>query len=486
MNEAATSRKAPFWKRFFHYEEKGATLSGDLIGGLVTFLAMCYILPVNSAILSATGMDARGVFASTAIVSAAVTLIMALYANAPIALSAGMGLNAFLAYTVCGSLGYSWQEAMVLLTITGIVFFVFSLTPVRRKIIAAFPKDLKCIISAGLGGFIAFVGLKGSGIIVSNSSTLVGLGSLSSPDVLLALLGLFLVFVLMHIKTKRGLLSSLAVPVTMLFVAILGLVIRESCLASGMDAETNAWLNALPSVDFSTGWGINGYDKVLFYGYLDGSSSNPDFGSLLSGVFGNPASYAVMFSLIFVNLFDTTATLMAVGRDTGVTDENGDLKNNRAVVADAAGALICAPFGTATVTSFAESTVGVKSGARTGLASVVTGLLFLLSAFIYPIFQLFTSSCVTACALLSVGALIFSSNLAEIDWREPEIGFSAFMTVLFIVLTYSLTNGIGFGLITYLLIRLARGKAKETSWILYVVGVFYLASFVVNEVVNRL
>src|SRR5574344_1573243 len=203
MNEVTTATfKENGITRFFHIKEKGGKPSGDILGGIVNFLAMCYILPVNSAILSSTGMDPLGVFMATALVSGIVTLIMAFVANCPIALSAGMGLNAYLAYTVCGALGYSWQEGMVLLTITGIVFFAFSLTNVRRKIIEAFPVDLQCIISAGLGGFIAFVGLKGSGIIVANAGTLVGLGSLSDPAVLLSLFGIALVLVLMSIKTK--------------------------------------------------------------------------------------------------------------------------------------------------------------------------------------------------------------------------------------------------------------------------------------------
>lgn len=469
-------RKTNRFLEFFKYKEKGATLSGDLIGGLVTFLAMCYILPVNSSILSSMGMDAMGVFASTAIVSALVTILMGLFANAPIALSAGMGLNAFLAYTVCGSLGYSWQESMLLLTITGIVFFAFSLTPIRKKIIAAFPKDLKCVISAGLGAFIAFVGLKGSGIIAADGSTFVKLGSLSSPSVILAIVGIFVVLALMFIKTKRGLLSSLAVPISMLAIAVIGYIMR----VAGVNDPN------LPDVNFQTGWGINGYQNVFFYGVLSEETSFSDVGNMLVNVLSKPGTYAVIFSLIFVNLFDTTATLMAVGRDTGVTDSNGDLKNNRAIVADAVGALVCAPLGTATVTSFAESTVGVKSGARTGLASLLTGSLFLISAFVYPLFQLFTASCVSAAALVSVGALIFASNLGEINWKEPEISFSAFITVIFIVLTYSLTNGIGFGLFAYIIISIARGKWKRISWILYLVAIFYLASFAVNEIVSTM
>jgi AGZA family xanthine/uracil permease-like MFS transporter len=433
-------------------------------------------------------MDSLGVFMATALVSGIVTLIMAIVANCPVALSAGMGLNAYLAFTVCKGLNYSWQEGMILLTVTGILFFIFSLTPVRRKIIDAFPMDLKAIISAGLGAFIAFVGLKGANIIVTDavidvqgkisSSTLVTLGSLSDPAVILSIVGILLVLALMNIKTKHGLLSSLAVPIGMLFVAVIGLIIH----VSGVDNPN------LPSVNFSTGWGwqsFGNYANVFAYG-LFGSSSGQDFWGMVGGVFSNPASYAVIFSLIFVNMFDTSATLMAIGRDTDIFGADGKMKDNKVIMADATGALICAPLGTATVTSFVESTIGVKLGARTGLASIVTGGLFLLAAFIYPVFQLFTYSCVSCAALVAVGAMIFAGNLKTIKWIDPAIGFSAFITILMIVLTYSLTNGIGFGLLAYCVIMLASKRGKEINWILYVVASFYLVSFAVNEIVKHL
>jgi len=482
MSSTHIEQKENFVSRFFHVRERGGKMSSDILGGFVTFLAMCYILPVNAQILANTGMNSFGVFGSTALVSAIVTLIMAFVANCPIALSAGMGLNAYLTYTVCGVLGYSWQEAMILLTVTGIVFFIFSLTPVRRKIIEAFPGDLKAIVSAGLGAFIAFVGLKGSGIIVANSATLVGLGSLSDPTVLLALFGIIFVILLMNIKTKKGLLSSLAVPLGMLTVAIVGVIMR----ASGVAYNAN---NPLPWADFSSHWGLNNFQDVFLYGIFSGDPSvktGSDFWVLVGDVFKNPASYAVIFSLIFVNLFDTSATLIAVGKDANIFDSKGKMSGNRVIMADATGALICAPLGTSTVTSFVESTIGVKVGAKTGLASLVTGSLFLLSAFIYPVFELFTYSCVSCAALVAVGSMIFAGNLKDIKWTDPAIGFSAFITILMIILTYSLTNGIGFGLICYVVIMLARGKGKEVSGILYGVSLFYLVSFAVNEIVARL
>jgi adenine/guanine/hypoxanthine permease len=479
MNQSETEVRENPISRFFKVKERGSTNLREIIGGCVTFLAMCYILPVNAKILSDMGMSSLGVYGSTALVSALVTLIMGVVANCPIALSSGMGLNAYLAYTVCLQLNYTWQESMLLLFITGIIFFVFSLTSIRRKIIEAFPDDLKSIISAGLGAFIAFVGLKGSGIIVASSSTLVSLGSLSDPAVLVSITGIFLVFVLMNIKTKRGLISSLALPIGMLAVALIGVIIR----AAGVENAN------LPWADFTKHWGLNDFNEVAFFGLL---SSDPnvakgsDFWKVVGEVFANPASYAIIFSLIFVNLFDTSATLMAVGKDTNIFGEDGKMKDNKAIVADATGALVCAPLGTATVTSFIESTIGVKVGARTGLASVTTALLFLLSAFIYPVFELFTYSCVSCAALVTVGALIFAGNMKSLNWSDAPIGFAAFVTVLMVVLTYSLTNGIGFGLLTYIVIMLAEKRGKEVSWILYTVSAFYVVSFAVNEMILHL
>ncbi len=463
--------KKPFLDGFFKFSSRGGSFKADVIAGIVTFLAMCYILPVNAGILSDAGMSQFGVYASTGLVSALACLIMGFVANAPIALSAGMGLNAFFTYTICLQLGYSWQEAMIVLFITGIIFFSFSLTPIRRKIIAAFPNDLKRIISAGLGAFIAFVGLNKSQIIISSPSTLVTLGSLSSPGVIICIAGVFLVFFLSNLKTKHTWINSLAVPMTMFLVAITGYIIT----CCGINDPT------LPNIHINQNWGIHDYDKVIFFGFLDKSNSN-SFLDMLGKIFSNPATYGIIFSLIFVNLFDTTATLMAVGRSTGVADENGNLTNNRAIMADAIGALVCAPLGTCTVTSFAESAIGVASGARAGLAAIVTGLLFLLSSFVYPVFELFTAPSVYGLALISVGGLIFSSNLAELNWKEVEIGFSAFVTIILIILTYSLTNGIGFGLLTYIVISLARGKGKQINWILYLITGFYILSFVINEI----
>jgi AGZA family xanthine/uracil permease-like MFS transporter len=263
------------------------------------------------------------------------------------------------------------------------------------------------------------------------------------------------------------------------FTAIIGVslyYIGQACGAT--------YFKDLPSIYGN--FGADGLGDVVFYGALSNASNvNHDIGGLFVDTLKNPATYAIVFSLIFVNLFDTTATLMSVAKDTNLMDERGRFVNNKPIVVDASGALICGPLGTSTITSFVESTVGVRVGARTGLASVMSGLLFILSAFIFPVFSIFTSSCVTAPALVCVGALIFTSNLKELNWKDITITFTCFITILMIVLTYSLTNGIGVGLLVYLIMMLASGHHKEINWLLYVIGAFFVTSIILNVVLTK-
>lgn len=466
-----------FLDKIFHLTDHQASIKSEIIGGLITFIAMCYILPINSSILSAMGMNQAGVFAMTAIVGCAVTLIMGLVANYPIVLSAGMGLNAYITYTIALGAGYSWQQAMILLTLAGIIFFILSLTPVRKWIIEAIPNDIKYIISAALGAFICFVGLRNSGLITSGA-TLVELGNLADPAVLIALVTVVICFGLMFVKNKT--ISTLAIPIAILIAAVAGVVTSSIMIStSGKSVEefmlANPNLPIAPWLRNDLSFGMTGVDEVLFFGTLKDSST---FGSDILKVLTTPASYVAIFSLIFVNLFDTTATLLAIGRNTGIIDENGRMQNYRkAVLADATGAMICAPLGTSTVTSFAESNVGVNMGAKTGLAAVTAALMFLLSAFIYPVFSIFTAGSVTAPALVCVGAMIFVGNLKDINWQDRLIGFTAFITVIFALLCYSIASGIGIGLICFCIMKLCSGKPKEVPIAIYVVGGLFVISF---------
>lgn len=474
-----------FLEKVFGLKKHNTNVKTEIIGGLVTFIAMCYILPVNAGILSQMFMDSAGIFVSTAIVGCIVTLIMGLVANYPVVLSAGMGLNAYITFSVANGFGFSWQEAMILLTITGILFFILSLTPVRRIIIETIPKDIKLIISAGLGAFICFVGLKNAGVIVANNATLVGLGNLYQPAVLIALLGIILAFGLMF--AKKSMISKMAIPIAILFTAVVGTVTYIIMANLGAGADLMAGLPKAPWMDdtIKNMWGGQGLQNVIFFGYVGNDAPTKSFGQMLIDVLSNPGSYVAIFSMIFVNLFDTTSTLLAIGKDTGIIDKDGKMQNyNRAVLADATGALICAPLGTSTVTSFAESGVGVSLGAKTGLAAVTAAGMFLLSAFIYPVFSIFTYGCVTAPALVAVGAMIFIGNFKDINFNDKIAAFTGFLTVIMILLTYSISYGLGIGLIAYCVMMLFARRGKEVSPVTYVItGLFFIA-FAANEIIK--
>lgn len=488
-----------FLEKLFHVSEKGSSIKNEVIGGLITFIAMCYILPVNASILSAMGMNTMGVFAMTALVGALVTFIMGFVANYPVVLSAGMGLNAYLAYTIAGSAGFTWQQCMILLTISGILFFVFSLTPVRKIIIESIPKDLQLIISSALGAFICFVGLKNSGVIVQDGGTLVTLGSLLNPSTLIAIVSIILCFGMMFSKNK--ILSTLAIPICILFAAIAGVIVSSIMISNGnLDYVAGSWiyksetlqnmavkLPIAPWLEKDMQWGMSGVKDVLFFGLLDSNYSGQDFQSDIVKVFSNPTSYVAIFSLMFVNLFDTTATLLAVGRNTGIINEEGKMQNyQKAVLADAVGAAVCGPLGTSTVTSFAESNIGVEMGAKTGLAAVVAGLMFLLSGFIYPVFSIFTAGSVTAPALVCVGAMIFVGNFKDINFSDRVVAFTGFIMVIFSLLTYSIASGIGIGLIAYVVMMLFSKRRKEICLPIYIITLFFILSFALSAILPLL
>lgn len=485
-------------EKLFHVNEKGSSIKTEIIGGLITFIAMCYILPVNAAILADMGMSKLGVFAMTALVGALVTFIMGFVANYPVVLSAGMGLNAYLAYTICGSAGYSWQQGMILLTISGLLFLILSLTPVRKIIIEAIPRDLQLIISSALGAFICFVGLRNSGVIVEGS-TLVQLGDFLNPSTIISIIAIIMCFGLMFSKNK--VISTLAIPISILVAAVAGVVTSTILINNGSLSEVNGtWMYKLnenisyvsklpiaPWLDDNVSWGMNGAKDVLFFGLLNEGYSTQDFGNDLLKVISTPTSYIAIFSLIFVNLFDTTATLLAVGRNTGIIDEQGKMQNyQKAVLADAVGATICGPLGTSTVTSFAESNVGAEMGAKTGLAAITAGLMFLLSAFIYPVFSIFTAGSVTAPALVCVGAMIFVGNFKDINFNDRIVAFTGFITVIFSLLTYSIASGIGIGLIAYCVMMLVAKRRKEVSIPIYIVAILFVISFALSAIMTIL
>ena len=415
-------------------------------------------------------ISSGAVFAATAICSAACTIFMGIFAKFPVALSAGMGMNTFIAFTVCGILGYTWGEALTLIVIAGILFFILTLTPLREKIINAIPKSLKLIISAGLGAFICFVGLKMVGIIQADSGTFVKLGNLTSPTVLLTLFGILLVLFLLNFKNPT--IKKLAIVIAMAATAIIGVIL--------------GLLNVEGMPTFST----NNLGNI--------SEIKETFGTCFKvenlKVLGDFRSYAIIFSLIFVNLFDTTATLLAVGKDAKILDENGQMiGGKKAMLADAGGAIICGILGTSTVTSFAESTIGVESGARTGLCSTFTGILFGLTLLIYPAFSIFAPvqigadslTPITSLALVALGAMMFS-NLKEIDWDDKIIVFTGFISIILMILCYSISDGLGFGIIAYCIMMLGAGRGKEVHPLIYGIGCFYVLNFALSAIIPLL
>lgn len=447
---------------YFQIDKRNTTIVKEIICGIIVFLAMVYILPVNMQILGSTNMSPGAIFAATAITSAVATLIMGLVANAPIALSTGMGLNAFVAFTVCGELGYTWQEGLALIFISGVVFFIFTMTGLRVKIVNAIPNDIKIAISSGIGFFIAFVGLKSAGIISGSSSTLVKLGDLSNPTVLLGLFGIILVFILINLK---GFIKTFAIIISMIIVAGVGLILGK------------LGVKDMPSFTTNT---TNIKDISLTFG-----AAFKHIGSVLS----RSESYAVIFSIIFVNLFDTTATIVAIGKKTGIINEEGKLINGKKVMlADATGSVIGGIVGTTTITPFAESTIGVESGARTGLSSVVVAILFMLTLVIYPFFSVFSSvgiegyTPVTSMALVLIGAVMFK-HIKDINWNDQIVTFTAFIILMLMILTYSISDGIGIGIIIYVLMMLISKRGKEVSPVMYVVAFFFVINFILHYAV---
>lgn len=452
---------------YFKLQERGSTVFKEILGGVLVFFAMLYILPVNTSIISSTGISSGAVFAATAICSGICCLIMGIVGNYPVALSAGMGMNAYLAFTVCGQLGYTWQEGLAVVILSGIIFFIFTVTPIRRIIIDAIPQSLKYTISAGLGAFICFVGLKMGGIIQANGSTFVSLGNLNPANgnayVLLALFGIILAFALMVVKNKY--INTFAILISMFVVAAIDLILGAFNVPN------------MPSFSGDTG-SIGDIKDVFGKSIL-----------AIPTILTKPQTYGVVFSFVMVHLFDTSATLIAISEPIGAIDkETGKVKvGTRVMMADATGGIISGIFGTSPVTSFAESTVGVESGARTGIAAITTGLLFFLSLAIFPVFNVFAGINVngtvytpcTSMALVSVGALMFS-NLRKINWDEKIDVMACFITFIMILLTYSITNGIALGLIFYAVMRLVSGKGKETSPVIWILAVLFTAMFVVD------
>lgn len=411
---------------------------------------MAYILGVNPNVLQDAGMDLSSVFMATALSAGIASIIMGLVANYPVALAPGMGVNALFAYTICGQMGFSWQAALAGVFISGVIFIVISVTGIRKMIINSIPKQLKMAIGAGIGFFIAFVGLKNAGIVVASEATGVALGNVSEPTVLLAIFGILITIFLVIKKVPA------AVFIGMVITAIVGIICGTAFGMEGMPT--------LPSSLLETNFEMNATGS-----FMEG------FGQL----FSDPVkAFVAIFSFLFVDFFDTAGTLVAIANKIGLVNEQGELENvERALVADALGTVAGAALGTSTVTSFVESSSGVGVGGRTGLTACTTGILFFISVLFAPLVLSAVTNAVTAPALVVVG-IMMAQQLKEIDWDDMVYATAGFITVVAMILTYSISNGIAFGFIAYTVAMCAAGKAKEvhiTVWLLMVIFVVYFA-----------
>lgn len=434
-------------KKYFQFDELGTNYRRETIGGLTTFLSMAYILAVNPGMLEAAGMDYNAVFVATALAAAVGSLFMGLIAKYPIALAPGMGLNAFFAFSVVIGMGMAWETALTGVLFSGLIFIVLSLTGFRETIINAIPQQLKYAVGAGIGLFITFVGFQSAGIIVNDDATLVVLGDVTSGNALLAVFGVFVTAIFMAKKIHGGIFYG------MVITAIVGIIV-------GLVNLPTAVVSSIPDITPTFGVAFKAFASAEVF---KETILNMDF-------------LIVVLTFLFVDFFDTAGTLMAVAGQAGLVKDNKLPRAGKALLADALATVTGAIFGTSTTTSYVESTAGVAAGARTGFASVVTGILFLLALFFSPLLAVVTGA-VTAPALIIVGALMVSS-LKLIDWDQIEIAIPAFLVVLCMPLGYSIATGIAIGFLFYPITMLVAGRGKEIHPIMYGMFVIFLCYFI--------
>lgn len=448
-------------EKLFKLRENDTTVKTEVIAGLTTFMTMAYILAVNPSMLNAAGMDTNAALIATALAAFIGTLAMAFLANYPFALASGMGLNAYFAYTVCGSMGYSWQVALLAVFAEGIVFIALSLTNVREAIFNAIPLTLKHGVSAGIGLFIAFVGLQGAHLVVNSNSTLTTTvdfaGNFHTEGIcaVLAIVGLFITIIL-YIKGFKG-----AILIGIIATWILGMIMQAV---------------GVYQVDVEGGF-YSLFPNLAFVDLTDlGKTFGQCFRADLSGV--SVINFiVVLLSFLFVDIFDTLGTLVGVATKADMLDSDGKLPRiKQALLADAIATSAGAIIGTSTTTTYVESSAGVAAGGRTGLSSVVTGLLFLVSIFFAPIFTAIPGFA-TAPALIFVGFLMVSSVI-KIDFSDLTEAVPAYLCMLAMPLMYSIAEGIAMGVVSYVVINLLCGKAKKITPLMYVLAVLFICKYI--------
>ena len=444
-------------EKLFKLKEHNTTVKTEIMAGITTFLTMAYILAVNPNLLSASGMDSGAVFTATALASALATFIMAFWANYPIALSAGMGLNAYFAFTVClgdlKGIEDPWKVALAAVLVEGIIFIVLSFFKLRESIVNAIPANLKYGITAGIGLFIAFIGLQGSGIVVADGSTLLALGDFSSPEVALCLIGIIVIAVMNHYNVKGSILWGILIT-----------------WGLGIIAELTGWYVVDPEAGvFSL---IPSFSASSFIP----PTIAPTFFKFDFGWIGSHISQfiVIVFSFLFVDMFDTIGTVIGVADKANLLDKDGKLPRvGRVLMADAVGTVAGSMLGTSTITSFVESSSGVAEGGKTGLTAMTTGLLFIVALFLSPIF-LAIPGFATAPALIIVGFFMASSIKKMHFDGDVADAVGGYLAFLMMPLTYSIANGIMFGMLAWFLIKICTGQIKKIHPVMYVVCALFI------------
>ena len=444
-------------EKLFKLKEHNTTVKTEVMAGITTFLTMAYILAVNPNMLSASGMDSGAVFTATALASALATFIMAFWANYPIALSAGMGLNAYFAYTVClgqlNGIEDPWKIALAAVLVEGIIFIILSFFKLRETIVNAIPENLKYGITSGIGLFIAFVGLKGAGVVVSDDSTLVALGNFGRPEVALCLIGILVIAVMNHYNVKGSILWGI------LITWVLGIIAQlTGWYVVDPDAGATSLIPSLSASSFIPPSISSTFCKFDFAW----------IGSHLSEF------VVIVFSFLFVDMFDTIGTVIGVAEKADLLDEDGNLPRvGRVLMADAIGTVAGSMLGTSTVTSFVESSSGVAEGGKTGLTAMTTGILFLVALFLSPIF-LAIPSFATAPALVIVG-FFMASSIKKMNFDgDLADSIGGYLAFLMMPLTYSIANGIMFGVLAWFVIKVCSGQVKKIHPVMYIVCALFI------------
>ncbi len=427
-------------EKFFQFKERQTTYKKETLAGITTFLSMAYILVVNPIILSQSGMDQGAVFTATALSAIVGTLLIGILANFPIGIAPSMGLNSFFTFSVCIGMGINWEVALTGVFVASIIFVILSLFKIREKIINTIPQDLKYAIAAGIGFFVAFVGLKNAGIIISSEATFVSIGNLTSPLTALAVIG-FVLTVLLLVRGVHG-----AIFYGMVITTIIGMIL-------GLIDVPSSIVGTIPSLAPTFG---------VVFSHLD---------SILS-----PQLLAVIFTFLFVAFFDTAGALIAVASQAGLMKNNEIPNIGRALLADSTSGVVGAVLGTSTTASFVESSAGIAVGGRTGFTSIIISACFFIALFFSPILSVITPE-VTAPALIIVGALM-AMEVSKINWSKIEVVIPAFVTIIMMPLTYSVATGIALGFILYPLALLSQKRYREVHPIMYVLALLFVSYFI--------